>query len=70
MISLPRSNKIKEKICKDFFPNCTYCTCFSMCFPTNELEDVSSKALLEQEKLSLNESKLVSKAKTVSIKNS
>ncbi len=44
------SPKIKEKICKDFFPNCTYCTCFSICFPKNESEDISSQALLEQEK--------------------
>ncbi|MFX1284932.1 MAG: hypothetical protein ACFFB5_14825 [Promethearchaeota archaeon] len=50
MMSLPRSKEVKEKICKDFFPNCTYCTCYSMCFPTNETEDLSSQALLEQEK--------------------
>lgn len=50
MMSLPRSKKVKERICKDFFPNCTYCTCFSMCFPQNESEDVSSQALLKQEK--------------------
>lgn len=40
---------IKEKICKDFYPNCRYCTCYSMCFPKNLAEDISSQVLLEQE---------------------
>ena len=56
------SPKIKEKICKDFYPNCTYCTCYSMCFPKNESEDVSSQALLEQENRRLKESHLPPKA--------
>jgi hypothetical protein len=67
MISIPRSKKIKEKICKDFYPNCSYCTCFSICFPTNETEDISSKTLLEQEKINLTESKSLLKA--LSVKN-
>ncbi len=57
--------KVKEKICQDFYPNCTYCTCFSMCFPTNESEDISSQALLEQENRRIRESQVPTKASLV-----
>lgn len=52
------NQKVKERICKDFFPNCSYCTCFSMCFPKNAEEDISSQALLEQEDRRIEESQV------------
>ncbi|MFX1516371.1 MAG: hypothetical protein ACFFC6_08680 [Promethearchaeota archaeon] len=55
------NQKVKERICKDFFPNCTYCTCYSMCFPRNEAEDISSRALLEQENRRIKESQITYK---------
>ena len=59
------SEKVKAKICKDFYPNCTYCTCYSMCFPKNAEEDVSSQALLEQKNRRIKESQVISKTAVV-----
>ncbi len=40
---------VREKICLDFYPNCTICSCFSECFPKNGSNDeLSELALLEQ----------------------
>lgn len=44
MEKLANNNGIKEKICSDFYPNCSYCTCFEECFPTNPSSDVMSRA--------------------------
>ena len=56
------SQKVKERICKDFFPNCTYCTCFSTCFPKNAEEDLTSQALLEQENKRIEESQVIARS--------
>ena len=50
--------KVKERICHDFYPNCTYCTCFSMCFPKNPAEDVASQFLLKEENWRIKESQV------------
>lgn len=47
---------VREKICKDFYPNCKYCTCYSMCFPKNLAEDISSQILLEEQENRIKES--------------
>jgi len=40
--------EIREKICPDFYPNCSYCPCFSECFPKDEYHDVMSKAKISK----------------------
>ena len=45
MRSKAEFERIREKICPDFYPNCQYCTCFSSCFPQDIYHDMmSSKA--------------------------
>ena len=44
-----KEQKIREKFCSEFYPNCRICNCFSECFPNNRLNDEFSElALLEQ----------------------
>jgi len=57
--------RAKERICHDFYPNCTYCTCFSMCFPKNEIEDVSSQIFLEDNNWKLEEAQVLYKAASI-----
>ena len=47
MRSIKELKRVKEKICMDFYPKCTHCTCFQICFPNNSLNDVLSEALEE-----------------------
>ncbi|MFX1286321.1 MAG: hypothetical protein ACFFB5_21990 [Promethearchaeota archaeon] len=38
----------REKICRDFFPNCNICNFFFKCYPNNGLNDEFSEIALQE----------------------
>ena len=35
-----------QRICSDFYPNCSYCSCYNTCFPKDRAHDEMSAALI------------------------